>query len=314
MMISPDRISPITSLLDEVLYKSSIKDMRSFYFSNTRKVESWLLFSDYYLDNKKPNNVISFTALPYVVDLMELQKAIKQVAPKDIKHTRNINPHFVELINSLPIINIQFIFEQKRYFIWDSGDDVRLSMLEYIQILAIYVDYWRSSEPGRSARLNKISKNLRCLENLLKSGKKLKLIAAMFLISLLGGYVGSLLCRETSLSSLVWFADRDSTNEICHNLIRDLFEITLIDITKKNIQFSFTTANSNSDEWYSEMTRIPDYLTGAVSSFDFNQNLVADEKSAQMLGFHFQFNIRNTFLYKFKFDDEGMRIQRMLVT
>jgi hypothetical protein len=136
----------------------------------------------------------------------------------------------------------------------------------------------------------------------------------MFLISLLGGYVGSLLCRETNLSSLVWFADRDSTNEICHNLIRDLFQITLIDVTKKNIQFSFTTANSNSDEWYSEMTRIPDYLTGAVSSFDFNQNSVIDEKSAQMLGFHFRFNIRNTFLYKFKIGDEGMRIQRMLIT
>ena len=62
------------------------------------------------------------------------------------------------------------------------------------------------------------------------------------------------------------------------------------------------------------MIRIPDYLTGAVSSFDFNQNLVMDEKSAQMLGFHFQNNTRNTFLYKFKVDDEGMRIQRMLIT
>lgn len=311
--MNPDRISPITSLLDEVFYKSSIADMRNFYFSNTRTLENWLLFSDYYLDNKKPNNVITFTALPYVVNLMELQKTIKQVAPKDIKHTKNISSDFIELINSLPIINIQFIFEQKRYFIWDSGDDVQSSMLEYIQILAIYVDYWRSSEPERSTRLNKISKNLRCLENLLKSGKKLKLIAAMFLISLLGGYVGSLLCRETNLSSLLWLADRDSTNEICHNLIRDFFQITLIDITKKNIQFSFTTANSNSDEWYSEITRIPDYLTGAVSSFDFNKNLVIDEKSAQMLDLHFQANVKNTFLYKLKIDGEGMRIQRMLI-
>ena len=152
------------------------------------------------------------------------------------------------------------------------------------------------------------------LENLLNRGKKLRIISAMFLISQLGGYVGSVIFRETDLSSLIWFSDRDSTNEIGNNLIRDLFQISLIDITKKNINFSFTTANSKSDEWYKEITRIPDYITGAVSDFNFGENRAINQKTAQMLGFHFSNNTKNTFLYKFKLDNERIRLQRMLIS
>ena len=136
----------------------------------------------------------------------------------------------------------------------------------------------------------------------------------MFLISLLGGYVASIISRETDLSSLVWFSDRDSTNEIGNNLIRDLFQITLIDRTKKNINFSFTASNSNSDEWYEEITRIPDYITGAVSGFNFNENRAIDQKTAQMLRLQFSKNSKNTFLYRFKLDKDRIRLQRMLIT
>lgn len=136
----------------------------------------------------------------------------------------------------------------------------------------------------------------------------------MFLISQLGGYVGSVISRETDLSSLVWFSDRDSTNEVGKNLIRDLFQISLIDVTKKNINFSFTSANSGSDEWYEEITRIPDYITGAVSGFNFDENRAIDQKTAQLLGLHFRANINNTFLYRFRVDNEQIRLQRTVIT
>lgn len=86
-------------------------------------------------------------------------------------------------------------------------------------------------------------------------------------------------------------SDRDSTNEICNNLIRDLFQINLIDITKKNIDFSFTSSNSNSDEWYEDLVRIPDYLSGTIASFDFNRMTSTQDKFVKMLQLHFAFNI-----------------------
>ena len=307
------RTSPITDLLDDVFYKSSIEDMRKFTFNQTRSVKSWLLFSDYYFEDERPNKVITFTAMPYFSDFLELQSLIKSVAPRDVKKTRTINEDFIEIINSLPIMNVVFSFEQKKYFLWDSNDEFKQEIFDYLERLKAYVSYWNRTEPERKKKLAHISKNINCLESLLRRGKKQKLIPPMYLVALLGGYVGSLLCRETSLSSLVWMSDRDSTNEICHNLIRDLFQITLIDIAKKNIQFSFTTSNSSSDEWYEEMTRIPDYLTGAISSFDFEKNLIPKDKFSKMFELHFAYNIKNSFLYRFIADDERIRLQRWLI-
>jgi len=309
-----DRISPLSTLLDEVFYKSSIQDMRKFYFSATKGEQMWFLLSDYYFGDDKPNKVITFSAMPSCPYILELQSAIKRVAPKDIKNTRSINADFVRLMNLLPLINIVFIFENKKHFIWDTIAEAKEEIGNHVEVLHTYIDYWRTTEPATIQRLNKITKNLRVLESLLASGKKLRIISAMFLISLLGGYVGSLICRETDLSSLVWFSDRDSTNEIGKNLIRDLFQISLIDVTKKNINFSFTSANSHSDEWYEEMTRVPDYITGAVSGFNFDENRAVDQKTAQMLGLHFKDNAKNTFLYRFKVDHERIRLQRMLIT
>jgi len=309
-----DRISPITKLLDEVFYKSSIEDMKKFYFTYTKDEKEWLLFSDYYLDNEKPNNTITFTAMPNIINILDIKNIIKSIAPKDVKHTRNVNQDFIKLINSLPILNVVFIFEPRKYYLWDSKDELIFSLYEYINIIYAYIEYWLKNEPETKDKLDCLSKSIKCFEKLLFEEKKLKLLARMYLISLLGGYYSSFIHRETKLSSLVWFSDRDSTNEICNNLIRHLFQINLIDIIKKNIQFAFTRSNSESDEWYSELVRIPDYLTGTISSFDFyNKSGYDKETHHKMLKHHFSYNIVNTFLYRFKIDDEGLRIQRMLI-
>lgn len=307
------RVSPITYLLDEVFYKSSIGHIRKNCLKNTKHVENWLLFSDYYFDNKKPNKVITFTAMPLFSDLVKLKALIKEKAPKDVKHTRDLNDDFIEIINSLPLLNIVFVFEQRKYLIWDSETDLEESILEYIEILKAYAKRWHNTEPERRTRICTVDKNLRCLERLVHEHKKMKLIASMYLISVLGGFVGSLLSRETSLQSLVWMSDRDSTNEICDNLIRDLFQITLIDITKKNIDFSFTSSNSNSDEWYEDLVRIPDYLCGAMASFDFKSMTSTQDKFTKMLQIHFAFNIENTFLYQFKSEGKYVKLKRCIL-
>ena len=51
---------------------------------------------------------------------------------------------------------------------------------------------------------------------------------------------------------------------------RDIFQVTLIDVAKRNVSFSFTSANSGSDEWYTDLIRIPDVVAGSIAGFDFN--------------------------------------------
>lgn len=193
------RVSPITYLLDEVFYQSSIEHIRENCLTHTKDIENWLWFSDYYFENKKPNKVITFTAMPLFSDLVKLQAQIKANAPKDVKHTRDLSDGFIEIINSLPPLNIIFVFEQRKYLIWDSASELGESIFEYIEILKVYVIRWHDTEPDKRSRIHTIDRNIQCLERLVGERKKLKLIAPMYLISVLGGFVGSLLARGTNL-------------------------------------------------------------------------------------------------------------------
>ena len=112
MEIHIDRISPITTLLDEVFYRSSIEDMRRAYFQHVASLDSWMLLSDYYFGDEKSNKVVTFTALPYLGALPELQGIIRTLAPRDIKHARSIDGRFIEFLRQLPCLSISFVFQQ----------------------------------------------------------------------------------------------------------------------------------------------------------------------------------------------------------
>jgi len=315
MEIHIDRISPITTLLDEVFYQSSIEDMRRAYFQHATSLDTWMLLSDYYFGDDKSNKVITFTALPYLGALPELQSIIRTLAPRDIKHARSIDGRFVEFLRQLPCLSISFVFQQDSYFAWSSSGEFQEHMADFCDILIAHVEFWRK-DAINLARLDVVSKNIRHAQQLLRQKKQIRMLCEAFVVSLLGGYVGSLLCRETALTSLCWLSDRDRTNELGDNLVRDWFQIALIDIVKRNISFSFTTATSRSKEWYADLVRIPDIITGAIAGFDFDNagNHTAKPAASSVIGAYLADNRSDCFLYRFRVTGDGMKIQRMMIT
>jgi len=310
-----DRISPITTLLDEVFFQSSIDDMRGAYFRQLKDLDSWMILSDYYFGNDKRNKVITFTVLPYLGALPQLQSLIRILAPRDIKHTRSIDARLPEFLRQLPVLNVSFIFQQDKYFAWTSSSEFQLHMTELCETLSAYVASWRRDTMSHT-RLDKLSRNIQHAQHLLRQKKQIRLLCEAFVISLLGGYVASVLCRETALTKLCWLSDRDRTNELGNNLVRDFFQVTLIDIVKKNISFSFTTANSNSFEWYAELTRIPDLITGTVAGFDFDNlgNHTIKPAASSIIGAYLANNKSDSFIYRFHVSDEGTKVQRVMIT
>jgi hypothetical protein len=315
MEIAIDRISPLTSLLDEVVYQSSIHDMRRAYFQHVKRSDSWIILSDYYFGDDKTNKVITFTSLPYLGGLPQLQSIIRALAPRDIKHTRSIDERFIEFLRQLPSLNISFIFQQDKYFAWASSGEFQTYMAEFCEILSTYVAFWRRNSMNHT-RLDALARNIQHAQELLRQKKKVRILCEAFVISLLGGYVGSILCRETALTQLCWLSDRDRTNELGANFVRDLFQVTLIDIVKRNISFSFTTANSNSEEWYEDLIRIPDFITGAIASFDFDNigKDTAKPAGLSLIGAYLANNKSDCFNYRFHTKDDGLKIQRMMIT
>jgi len=314
MTIFIDRISPITIRLDEVVYKSSIQDMRAGYLRDFCAADRWILLSDYYFGDDKVNQVITFTALPLVGDVRDLQALVRKYAPTDIKHARVIQPGFISLLRDLPVLTFSFLFPLNKYLAWPNGIAFQQHMASYCDLLSEYVRFWQE-RPTSATALTRMSRNIAYIRAQIKQNKKVRILCQAFMIAILGGYFGGTLCRETALTRLCWMSDRDKTNELGNNLVRDLLQVTLIDIAKKNVDLSFTTANSNSEEWYADLTRIPDILTGAIAGFDFSDNRRHTLKPAAqtVVSDYLYGNRRNCFLYRFVVDDEGMRIQRVLI-
>ena len=160
MEIHIDRISPITTLLDEVFYRSSIEDMRRAYFQHVASLDSWMLLSDYYFGDDKSNKVVTFTALPYLGALPELQGIIRTLAPRDIKHARSIDGRFIEFLRQLPCLSISFLFQQESYFAWSSSGEFQEHLADFCDILIARVEFWRK-DAINLARLDAVSKNIR---------------------------------------------------------------------------------------------------------------------------------------------------------
>ena len=171
MYIAIDRISPITNLLDEVFYQSSIRDMRAAYFPGREHFRQWLILSDYCLADDRINKVITFAALPMAGDVLELQRAIREFAPQDLKHSRTMDRRFVELLHYLPVLNISFVFDQNKYFAWNDGKEFQEHMADYCEIMIKCIEFWRDTTPNQT-RLDLLAKNVRCAKNCCGTEKK----------------------------------------------------------------------------------------------------------------------------------------------
>lgn len=89
---------------NDTFYKSSYTDFKKFFIEN-KDVKKWMICSDYAIgDKNKKNDIVTFTFYPYIVDHQLLQKAIKALAPKDLKNTRTINEDFLSFIKEAPNI------------------------------------------------------------------------------------------------------------------------------------------------------------------------------------------------------------------
>src|SRR6185295_10837701 len=108
-----------------------------------------------------------------------------------------------------------------KYFAWTSSADFQAHMAEFCEVLSTYVAFWRRDTMNH-VRLDALSRNIRHAQELLRQKKQIRILCEAYVISLLGGYVGSLLCRETALTNLCWLSDRDRTNELGANFVRDL--------------------------------------------------------------------------------------------
>ncbi len=289
---------------NDTFYKSSYTDFKKFFLDN-KDVKKWMICSDYAIgDKNKKNDIVTFTFYPYIIDHQLLQKAIKALAPKDLKNTRTINEDFLSFVKEAPILNISVALSRKRKldYINNERDFFTIS----IDMIIKQLKDWVISTPEGKEYYESLIKKMNELKILVKSpSTNLKIIRDIEIISQLIAY----LCLEINLiidvELLGWFSDRDKLLEykkakfkspIIFDFIGNLYHVLCenhSDKIKSKAKLVYGVPEQDGTLFYDELNKIPDYICGTLADYDTQKNEISHQKFNTMLTSFFINNPKN---------------------
>lgn len=271
--------------LDETFNKSSHVLFLDF-FKKNKYISKWMIFSDYALNDKnKPNDVITFSILPYADSFTELGKLIDKLSFKDIKNLKGVNPEFLQFINESEIMNISIIMDKNMKL--DPLNE-REALKTCYKTAINQVSYWIKNEGKKEnyIRLKKAYNTL--LDEVSKPGANLKNIRNIEIVSNLIAYITFQVCKSTDVETIGWFSDRDSMLnhkiakfsmpvifDLAHNLFHNLMSSDGSDYAEN---FVFGLPEITGSVWYDSFNRIPDLIAATLADYDYERNLSSHDK------------------------------------
>lgn len=305
----------ILLMIEDTFNQSSKDDIKNNYFPKVKGCKKWMCFSDYALDDKnKPNDVITFTLVPYFLDIEIIQRYIKSIANKDIKNIKSINPEFMRFFKTYPLINFSFVFNKKNKIFGNNQQEQKKSLLLSLDEIKKQYIYFKENEPENSERYGVIIKKIDNLIKDIKNNKKIKQTINMFLITLYGAYVVSEIIKDIEIEKFGWFSDRDAINDLSDMLSIDFLSFYLNGMTNgKKFDFIASPARCTDNPFYEELVRIPDYISGTLADYNMKENVISKEKFKTVLNKYMSGNDFNNFIYKIDTTDCGTQAARLLI-
>lgn len=242
------------------------------FYNKFKQVDSWYIVSDYCLDNKdKPNDVMTFTIYPFIHPYL-LKNGIKQYLSKDIKDFKNISDKAVNYIKESPyFFSLAFIIEAKNHiFSIDSSKQVLDKTIENME-------NWPKAK--REEFIHKLKK----LRNYLNRKEiDVKTLSNISITTHIMSYIIEFLLIKAKAKHIIWISDRDKITDFQDGVISELVRIGYSSLLNKrasdNEVYGFWGGKEYNKEIFDELIRIPDYISGAVASMDFEDVYKVSEK------------------------------------
>lgn len=307
--------NPIFQVIDETFEKSSKTDLEKYYLQLTNGVKKWTCYSDYcFGDSSKPNDVVSFTFIPYVDDFEKLSNTVQSLANVDIKNTRKVRDEFIAFLKTYPLLNFSFILNDKKRLLGENHEMVKKSLFATYSALRKQYEDWIVNQPEQRTDYKKNVKKIDCVLQLINQDKKIKQIVEMTLVTFIGSYVSSRVIKDLDIEIFGWLSDRDAINEICDNFSATLFHTNLHSLMDgKPFQFVVALAGSKDNAFYEQLVRIPDYVAGTLADYDMEQGLISKDKFDKMLTNYMAENIYNNFVYTLSFRENTFNCARVAI-
>lgn len=303
----------LLEILNNAFLKSALKEIDLNYFSSTYKINKWTCYSDYcFGDKNKPNDVVTFSLVPYIDDFEQLSSYIKSIAKTDIKNARSVGDEFISFLKKYPLINFSFILNNKKEIFGNNSFEIRNCLEQTFTTIKEQYVTWSQNQPEQLEHYKSVIKKLDCTINLLKANKKVKQIIEMTLVAFLGGYVSSIIVNKTKTEIFGWFSDRDSIHEVCNHLSNDLFQNYLHGLSNgHDFQFVVASATSLDLPFYDELLKIPDYIAGTLADYNFKTNQISKDKFDTVLTNYMAENTINNFVFEIKDVDGNLNCSRI---
>lgn len=299
--------------LDDTFHKSSYEVFKSFLDKNSQH-KKWMIFSDYVFDDeKKEQDVATFSIMPYFEYFDTLDESIKSLSSKDLKSSKKVNPNFIEFINKSPILNLSFILSKKRKLCTDEK-------LYFITKLSLLVKQCKNriTNNDNIDYNKKLLKNYEfCLNEFSKKNQNLKLFRNIDIISQINAYIiFQIYSHLNDIELIGWFSDRDNMlgyklNEfktpLIFNLSNSQFHALASNLVDENykVEVVYGLPDRSGDMYYDSLNRIPDLIAGAISSYNMKENSCT-EKVLPVIE-DILTNKEKNIIYKLDFTSEGFK-------
>lgn len=256
-----------------VLDKKESENFREF-LSILPENSAWYLISDYCIDDSnKHNDVFTFSLLCNYDKYENIQELINSLAAKDLKKTRDINLGYLQYLNSPYFYHFSLVIPKKERLLAKLFN--RIPIDEMMEWMNNVYENSKKTEITHRDFCNEAQGRIKLVQReIQRQGHNKKLIRQILLTSSLGASIMYLLQKYSSPQKIAWISDRDAIIDKFNGFVFDnmyfWYEIAVQNMTfeKVNTEIIFVEPEKVGANFFDELIRIPDYITGALASYD----------------------------------------------
>jgi hypothetical protein len=328
-----DTVKRIESLF-ETFDQSGRNDFRLFLKENPG-IRKWSIAADFCLHDKdRPNNVFAFSIFPHYPHYTNfdiITEEIRAAIPKDWKKTKNISAETITFLKDKRRFHIAFVLPKPPAVF---GDDHGINSIEMARrSLEITVDEMIAK--GHSDK--SLSRLRRLKQETLAKNFNVKLLSDLYFLNDLFCFVTLLLARDRPLEVVSWMPDRDKMTTWCEGVLFDIgaehlhglaerFKLNvpakgpfvciptpaeeLAELVAAAAEVADGTGvdtvpdKEKSAMWFDDLIRLPDYVAGVFSAWNFETNEFPDEKEKyRIMVRDFAAFAENIMVFKIRYDD-----------
>lgn len=304
--------------VDESFKKNTFQEIKIF-FNKYENITKWFIFSDYALyDKNKPNDVITFSIVPYIYNFDDYKNILNNLAPNDLKKMKKINNIFIQFLNDTPILNISFILSKYRKL--DYLDE-KIVFKKKVQNAINMFEMWSITTPKARDRYMQSIKNFSVLKDELeKKTPNLKLLRDLDILATLTSYISYQIIKIGTIKLLSWNSDRDSLLNFKKKNITIPFIFELVSAyyhifcENSNLQnppkLIFGISDNENKLWYEEFNRIADLIAGTLADYNFEKNEHSHKKFLKVSELLLT-NREQVKIFKIDFNKNGSQTSRI---